>query len=230
MSVASAAVTVAPEDPLRASKRALEPIDRVSEVLFGLIMVLTFTGGLSVATAGRAEVREMLVGALGCNLAWGVIDGLLYLLGCLVERGRNLIAYHALRAAGTPEEGQRIVAAALPPLVASVLDPAQLEVTRQRLLRIPDPGDRPRLHGEDWRGGLAVFLLVSVSTFPVVIPFVVMHDAHRALRVSNGIAIALLFLCGYAVGRLTRYHPWLTGLGMVLIGAALVSMTMALGG
>ena len=26
------------------SKRVLDPIDRVSEVLFGLIMVLTFTG------------------------------------------------------------------------------------------------------------------------------------------------------------------------------------------
>jgi VIT family protein len=230
MSVASVAVTVAPGDPTRSSKRALEPIDRVSEVLFGLIMVLTFTGSLSVATAGRAEVREMLVGALGCNLAWGMIDALLYLLGCIVERGRNLMTFDALRRAATPEEGQRIVAGALPPLVASVLDPGQLEAARQRLLRMPDPGDRPRLRREDWRGGLAVFLLVFLSTLPVVIPFVVMHDAHRALRVSNAIAIAMLFLCGYAVGRLTRYHPWWTGLGMVLIGAALVSMTMALGG
>ena len=37
------------KDPLNTSKRALEPIGRVSEVLFGLIMVLTFTGSLSVA-------------------------------------------------------------------------------------------------------------------------------------------------------------------------------------
>jgi hypothetical protein len=52
----------------------LDPMDRISEVLFGVIMVLTFTGALSIATADRLEVREMLVGALGCNLAWGVID------------------------------------------------------------------------------------------------------------------------------------------------------------
>jgi hypothetical protein len=38
----------------------LEPIDRTSEVLFGLIMVLTFTGSLSVAQARR---RAMLIGA-----------------------------------------------------------------------------------------------------------------------------------------------------------------------
>ena len=61
------------------SKRLLDPIDRVSEVLFGLIMVLTFTGSLSVAESGREDVRTMLIGALGCNIAWGVIDAMLYL-------------------------------------------------------------------------------------------------------------------------------------------------------
>jgi hypothetical protein len=49
----------------RSSKRVLDPIDRVSEVLFGLIMVLTFTGSLSVAEAGRESIRTMLIGALG---------------------------------------------------------------------------------------------------------------------------------------------------------------------
>ena len=72
------------------SKRVLEPIERISEVLFGLIMVLTFTGSLSVAEAGRDDVRTMLIGALGCNLAWGIIDGVLYLMGCLAEKGRDL--------------------------------------------------------------------------------------------------------------------------------------------
>ena len=78
----------------RSSKRVLEPIDRVSEVLFGLIMVLTFTGSLSVAEAGREDVRTMLIGALGCNLAWGIIDAILYLMGCLAEKERGLRAFH----------------------------------------------------------------------------------------------------------------------------------------
>ena len=68
------------------SKRILEPIERISEVLFGLIMVLTFTGSLSAAESGRAEVRVMLVGALGCNLAWGLIDAIMYLMATLSER------------------------------------------------------------------------------------------------------------------------------------------------
>jgi Trk-type K+ transport system membrane component len=50
--------------------RVLDPIERVSEVIFGLLMAMTFIGSLSVATAGREEVRTMMITALGCNLAW----------------------------------------------------------------------------------------------------------------------------------------------------------------
>jgi VIT1/CCC1 family predicted Fe2+/Mn2+ transporter len=218
------------EEPGKSSKRVLDPIGRVSEVLFGLIMVLTFTGSLSVATAGHAEVREMLVGALGCNFAWGVIDALFYLIGSLGEKGRALATLRALRHAPERQEGQRIVADALPPLVASILEPAQLEAMRERLVQLPEPPASPRLEREDWQGALAVFLLVFASTFPVVVPFVLMRDAHRALRVSNGVAIAMLFLCGYSLGRMTGYHRWAMGIGMVVLGSFLAAMTMALGG
>ena len=103
------------------SRRVLEPIDRVSEVLFGLIMVLTFTGSLSVAEAGRDDVRTMLIGALGCNLAWGIIDAMLYLMGCLAHKGQSLKTFLAVHKATDPQRAQRLVADALPAVVASVL-------------------------------------------------------------------------------------------------------------
>src|SRR5215470_16570680 len=108
------------------SKQFLEPSERVSEVLFGLIMVLTFTGSLSVAEADRAEVRTMLVGALGCNIAWGIIDGVFYQMASLAETGRNLATYRAVRGAGNAGQAQRVLAAALPSVVAGVLQPAEL--------------------------------------------------------------------------------------------------------
>src|SRR4029434_8580489 len=110
------------DEAVKSSKRVLDPIDRVSEVLFGLIMVLTFTGSLSIAEAGRDDVRTMLIGALGCNLAWGVIDGGLYLMGCLAEKGRGRLAFRAVREAADPKEAQRFIADALPSVVASVLE------------------------------------------------------------------------------------------------------------
>ncbi|HXO84140.1 MAG TPA: hypothetical protein VN803_01310 [Gemmatimonadales bacterium] len=210
--------------------RVLEPGERIAEVLFGLIMVLSFTGSLSVAEAGRDDVRLMLIGALGCNIAWGIIDGILYLMDCLSERGRDIRALRAARSAAAPAEAHRIIAEALPPMVAGALGAAEFETVRQKLLRVPEPPARPWLSKADWLGGFAVFLWVFITTFPVSIPFIFMHDVARAMRVSNGIAVGLLLITGYAYGRITNYHPWLTGLAMVVLGGALVAATIALGG
>ena len=64
----------------------------------------------------------------------------------------------------------------------------------------------------------------------VVIPFIFMQNVGPALRVSNAIAIAMLFLTGYAFGSLTGHRPWLVGIAMVALGSSLVGMTIALGG
>ena len=219
-----------PADREPRSPRVLDPIDRMSEVLFGLIMVLTFTGSLSVAEAGRDDVRAMLIGALGCNLAWGIIDAIFYLMGCLAEHGRNLAAYRALRQATDLPDAQRVLVAALPRMVASVLDPNEFSTMHRRLMQLPEPPARVRLTKEDWFGAVGVFLLVFLSTFPVVIPFVVMHHASAALRVSNGIAIVMLFGTGYGFGRLIGYRPIGMGVSMVVLGSVLVGLTIALGG
>ena len=218
------------DDLLASSKRVLEPIERVSEVLFGLIMVLTFTGSLSVAEAGRDDVRTMLLGALGCNLAWGIIDGVFYLMSCLAEKGRALRGFRALRQSSDAAAAHRIIGNALPPLVASVLQPAELDAIRARLSALPEPPGPARLEGRDWLGAAGVLLLVFLSTFPVAIPFLFMHETMRALRVSNAIAITMLFFAGWAFGRSAGRNPWLMGLVMVLLGSILVGITIALGG
>jgi len=219
-----------PDKPVTTFKRVLDPEERIAEVLFGLVMVLTITGSLSAATAGRAEIRTMLFGALGCNLAWGIIDGVLYLMGCLAAHSRKLRILRAVRKAADPQRAQKLIANTLPPLVASVMQPADLEIIHQRLNQLPEPATKAHLRGTDYLGFLAVFLLVFLSTFPVVVPFVLMQHPLYALRVSNAIAIVMLFLTGWAFGRCTGRRPWVGGIIMVLVGAGLVGLTMALGG
>ena len=219
-----------PDETTQSSKRVLEPSERIAEVLFGLIMVLTFTGALSVAEADRAEVRSMLIGALGCNIAWGIIDAVLYLMGCLAEQGRGLMIFRAVRNAADPQQAQSLIAETLPSVVASVLQPAELEALRKRLTQLPEPPERAHLRKDDWLAAAGVFLLVFLSTFPVAIPFLFMQNAALALRISNGIAILMLFLTGYAYGKCVGRHPWLVGISMVVLGGALVGLTMALGG
>ena len=224
----SIAVSAIP--PQRASRRVLEPAERIAEVLFGLIMVLTFTGSLSIVESAGEDVRAMLVGALGCNLAWGVIDGLFYLMGCLAEKGRNLATYKAVLAATSPEEARRLIVDALPPVVASLLQPAELDALRERAAKLPPPPHRARLDFKDWTGAFGVFLLVFVSTFPVAVPFMAIHSLGFAMRVSNAVAVAMLFLAGFAYGRVIHRSPIAIGIASVFIGLVIVTFTIALGG
>jgi VIT family len=212
------------------SRRVLDPTERFSEILFGLIMVLTFTGSLSAAQSGRAEVRTMLIGALGCNLAWGIIDAVFYLMNVLGYRGHAVVLLRRLRHDTDPGSARALIAEALPPRLASALKPEDFDLLRQRLAALPEPPRYARLHPDDWRGAVGVFLLVFLSTFPVAIPFLVMHDATAALRVSNAVAIALLFVGGYKLATFAGFHRWGTGLAMVAIGLVLVGLTIALGG
>jgi hypothetical protein len=62
------------EPLIKARWSVLNPMERISEVLFGLIMVLTVTCSFSVAKSDQKQVHAMLLAALGCNLAWGAID------------------------------------------------------------------------------------------------------------------------------------------------------------
>ncbi len=218
------------DDSIKSTKRVLDPISRVSETLFGVIMVLTFTLSLSVAEAGRAGVRTMLIGALGCNIAWGIIDAILYLMGSLAEKGKGIKTFRAVRKAPDAQKARRLIADALPSVVAVVLEPAELDSMHQRLKQLPEPPAYATLHRDDWRGAIGVFLLVFLSTFPLTIPFIFMQNAGAALRVSNAIAIALLFFLGYAFGQITGRRPWVMGVVMVVLGTILVGICLALGG
>jgi hypothetical protein len=208
----------------------LDPMERSMEALFGLIMVLTFTGSLSITGAGREDVDAMLVGALGCNIAWGVIDGVFYLMGCLAERGRDRATYRAVLQAGSPLEARRLIGDALPPVLASAIAPDEFDHMWQRLLDVGPPQDVARLTGSDWRGAAGVFLLVFFSTLPVTVPFIVLEDPMAALRASNVVAIVMLFAAGVAYGRVVERSRWVLGIAMVILGAILVALTIVLGG
>lgn len=208
--------------------KVLNPVERHSEIIFGLIMALSFTCTLSVAESGEAEVRTLLWAALGCNLAWGIVDAVMYLLTTLLERGRELALHRAIQAAPTTDAASRIIVQALPETAASALTAEDLERLRRAFVAKPLPA-RPRLTGRDVRGALGVLLLVFTSTIPVALPFVLVEPA-RALRASNGVAILMLFAAGWSLGRYAGFRPLRSALVMVAGGTLCVAVTIALGG
>jgi len=208
----------------------LSPVDRVSEFLFGLFMALTFVGVVSMATAGRDEIEAMLIAALGCNLAWGIVDAVMYLVRTITERGRSLTLVRSVQAARDAEAGRKLVEAALSPGMAKLVSTTEVEAIRGRVVALTDLPARPRLQRDDFLAALGVFLIVVASTFPVALPFVFLEDAATALFVSRAIAVTMLFFGGLALGRYAGYGSWKTGVMMAGLGVVVVAAVVALGG
>src|SRR5438105_1315653 len=76
------------------SGELLNPVERISEILFGLIMALSFTCTINILESNRSDVRDTLIAALGCNIAWGIVDAVMFILATLAERGRNKRILH----------------------------------------------------------------------------------------------------------------------------------------
>ena len=223
-------------DPRRSSfvTRHLDPASHMGEILFGLIMTLTFTlaAGIVIQEEGREGAREMLIGILGCNLAWGIIDGVLYVLGQVFERGRvRRIGFH-VRTATSDDDARGMVAAELDESLAPLADePARRGFYDSIVQRVrSDPPVPNRIRKEDVLGGLAAGWLVFACSFPALLPFLFIDDLHLALRVSNALLIGLLFFVGWRAARHTLAHPWLAGLAFMLIGVLLVALAIPLGG
>jgi VIT1/CCC1 family predicted Fe2+/Mn2+ transporter len=208
----------------------LDPIERISEVWFGLIIVLTFTCSISVKNAGREEVLEMILAAFGCNVAWGILDGFMYLQGCFTRQARNIAMLRMLRLTTDRGTAHQLIVNSMPPLIGSAVSETELDAIRSKLTNLPIAEKQPSLTPRNWFGGMGVFFAVFLSTFPVAAPFLFVQDAKFALRISNGIALLMLFLSGYAFGRYAHYRPWRMGFRMALFGVVLVAITVLLGG
>jgi VIT1/CCC1 family predicted Fe2+/Mn2+ transporter len=207
----------------------LHPVDRISEILFGLLMAVTIIGSLSIATAGRDEMRTVTIAALGCNVAWGLVDAVMYLVRTASGRARNrTLATRIAQADG--ESARRMMRRTLPDQLAALVGPDEIEAMRRRLLGL-QLENRSLLRPRDYIEAFAVFALVVIATFPVALPFLVWSDAAAAFRASQAIALSMLFLAGLALGRYAGYaRPLLTGVVMAVFGVVLIGAVKALGG
>lgn len=210
--------------------RLLDPVDRISEILFGLIMAVTFVGSISVATAGSEDVRTATASALGCNLAWGLVDAVMYLVRTVTDRGRLLTLIRTVQADSNAETGRRLIERSISRVAAGLLSPAEIEAVRGRIVALPSLPPRPRLRPDDFLAAFAIFLIVVASTFPVVLPFLLVPDVGTAKVVSRVLTLTMLFIGGLALGRYAGYGSWKAGIMMVGLGTALVAAVIALGG
>lgn len=205
-------------------------MDTVSGILFGLIMALTFTCSINIGVRGPAELRQLVIGAIGCNFAWGLVDAAMFLVGTLSQKNRNKAILDSVQHSSKAEKTRDQISEALPPVMVSAIGTDGLDEIRKKLIALRDSPNQVRLTMEDIKTAIAIFFLVFVSTFPVVIPFLLIGDTQTALRVSNTVAIVMMFWCGWSLAKYVGFNKWKMSIAMIFIGAILVAITIALGG
>lgn len=208
----------------------LNPVDRISEMLFGLFMALTFVGAVTVAGRGQEEVRTLFVTAFGCNIAWGLVDAVMYLVRTATARGRQLRLAHAVRAAPDAQQGRALVRRELLAAFPRGTTEATVEAIRARVVELDGVPEKVELDRQDALAAFAIFLIVVAATFPVVLPFAFFSDVETAKWASRGLSLAMLFAGGLALGNYAGYGSWKAGLMMVGLGTALTVAIVALGG
>jgi hypothetical protein len=213
--------------------RYLDPASRLGEILFGLIMVLTvtLTAGLTVAE-GREGVRQLLVAAIGCNVAWGIIDAVMYVMDCVAARSGKRRLVLSVQAVPDDASALALVREEVDPELQELLEPADAEAMSRAVLihlRRAHPR-RTTLTKEDFYGALACFWLVFLSCLPAALPFLFFSQPHVALRVSNLLLIAMLFSVGQKWAQYAGTNPWVAGFAMVALGLVLVGIAIPLGG
>ncbi|MBC8746292.1 hypothetical protein OKW43_000778 [Paraburkholderia sp. WC7.3g] len=211
-------------------KPVLDVVDRVCELCFGLFMALTFVGTVSAVGAGANAGHKMFYTALGCNLAWGLADAVMYLVRTLVARGRRVTLAHAVRSEPDPAAGVQTLRDAMAEWLKPLIGDTELESIRGRVAARPDLPQRAVFVRDDFIGAMGIFLLVVCATFPVALPFLLLANVPTALIVSRGLTIAMLFGSGMALGRYAGFHGWQAGLAMAALGVLLTVAIIALGG
>ena len=211
-------------------KPLLNTMDRVSEILFGIIMTLTFTCSIGIANAKNTEIRQLIIAAISCNIAWGLVDAISYIVSTIMQRSRNRTVLDSVLTTSDADKARKYISDSLPPSIASVLGAADLEQIRSKLAKLPDSALQVRLTTRDLKRSLMIFLLMFISTFPIVIPFIFIRDTQLALRISNMTAIVLMFLCGWSLAKYVGSNKWLMSFGLTLVGIVLVLITIVLGG
>ena len=212
-------------------ERYLDPANRLGEVLFGLIMALGFTGAVRLGHE-QADNRALFIGIFGCNLAWAIVDGVMYVLTALFERGRKARLFREVARAADDETALGRIGDELDGPLLELTTPeerAQLHRWILTILRREQP-DLPRLRRADVLGGVAVTLVIVLATFPIVVPYLVVANPDVAVRLSHLIALTLLFLLGTWWGHVVGGRPLRIASGLTLLGMTLVLITIALGG
>lgn len=219
----------------------LDPIDALFTIFFSILFALLFTlsygiliyRGIIDSSLANGYGQELFAAILGAVAAWGIIDGVIYVLSEVFARGER---YRLLRYVQSSDSDETAVAA-----IADTLDFILKPITNddQRVGLYHDIAGylsqaEPQTVGlqrEDLVGAATTILLSIVAVLPSLLPLLLLPDnTALAIRISNFLSFFVVFATGYSWGIHTDTNPWKTGLLLASVCLIMVLIAMLLGG
>jgi hypothetical protein len=221
--------------------RILDPIDRMSETIFSILIVLIFT--LAYRALSLLPINNDILplndpitifrAGLGAVVAWGLIDAIMYAIFSVFERRDRVRFLTEVKASPSDQSGLDIIAEEFDYIFEPITDDAQrLSIYSQVLEALKGTQQKKiRVEIEDILGAGAVFVAAIVAVIPSLLPLVLFrNNLTLALRLSNLFSFLMLFITGYRWGKYSGYKPLETGLIIMSIAILMVVLAIPLGG
>jgi len=219
----------------------IDPIDWLSETIFSIMIVLIFTLAYRIfsisPTAGTATSLEsattLIIGILGAVIAWGFIDGSIYAILSFFEREERDRFLWEIREAKSEAEKVEVVLNEFGEMFEPITDEHHRDALYLAILQSikSTPVEKNRLSKDDVGAAFAHVFVATIAVIPSTIPLLLFpNNLLLAIRISNVISFAVLFITGYRWGKYVRVNPIRTGLIIMAIAIVLALLAIPLGG
>jgi VIT1/CCC1 family predicted Fe2+/Mn2+ transporter len=218
----------------------LFPHERLVEILYGLVIALTITSAIRVITGGvTLDIELMVTTSLGAGVSWGIIDAMLYILVVIFQKHRYTRMAGKISSAKDESEALATIKEDLEESLIGTLDAEDQKSVYRLVLRAHRRSNKANytnqpksiaIAREDVFGAMQVFFAMLLATLVVVAPLWFIEPPHMAVLVSNVVAFIALFAVGYIWAKHTNIRKTLFGIVLVTLGAAIVGISLVLGG
>jgi hypothetical protein len=219
----------------------LDPIDALSTIFFSILFALLFTLSYAIliyhgaigSNLSSGYGQELFLAILGAVTAWGIIDGVLYVLAEVLARSERYRLLQYIQTSDSEEEAATAIADELDFILEPITSDEQRHDLYHGMLAYLSQAEPQAigLQREDVVGAVAAALLSVVAVLPSLLPLLLVPDNFAlAIRISNVVSFLVIFATGYSWGIHTDTNPWKTGLLLASVCLAMVLVAMLLGG
>jgi VIT1/CCC1 family predicted Fe2+/Mn2+ transporter len=201
--------------------------DRLSELLYGVLMVSSISG--LIVFEGYTEVSDfyyMLIVLFITITLWGVLDGVSYALLSAANRAERETLVESLQVEGDSEKRRKAIGDELDGTLITRLD----EETQSKIFEIVEKGlprDMTRmtknaLTSYEKRIILAAFLLDFAALVILVIPYLFFDTIAFAALISHSIALVMFVIIGFYYAKYAHLNKWKGAFVCGLLGLLLI--------